>query len=199
MNSLIDFSKLYENLIIFYTDKLGILGGFILAFIENFFPPIPIFAIVVANVSAFGTFIGFVITFTGHYLGAICTFLIIRNFIKPRVDKRKKDDSKFSKFEHWVEKRKFHTLLIILSLPFVPYVFLNFAAGLSNISKRVYILGLGIGNFLMTVFFTFVGVSFNNAMKSNNYWALLYPLGLMVIAYGIGKVIETKFDLKKIK
>ncbi len=196
MYYLIDWTNLYDKMIEFYTDKLGILGGFILAFIENFFPPIPIVAIVLANVSSFGSVLGFLISFAGHYAGAVCVFLIIRNFIKPRVDKRSNPDSKYARFEEWFARRKFHTLLIILSLPFVPYVFLNLAAGLSSISKRVYILCLGIGNLLMSLFFTLVGVTFDNAMRSGDYKALIYPAVLMVVAYLIGKVIETKFELK---
>ncbi len=196
MFTLLDLSNVYEKIIGFYTENFGILGGFILAFAENFFPPIPIVAIVLANISSFGTIIGFTITFTGHFLGAVCVFLFIRNILRPRIYKKLKPDSKFIKFENWFAKRQFHTLLVILSLPFVPYVFLNLAAGLSNISKRLYIVCLGIGNFLMTVFFTVVGVTFDNAIKSKDYVALVYPLILMLVAYLIGKFVENKFEIE---
>lgn len=195
-DSIFSLDELYEQSITFYTEQFGVLGGFVLAFIENMFPPLPIFAIVIANVSAFGLIIGFLISFLGHYAGATVVFLFIRNVIKPRVDKRIKPDSKIKRFEKWVAKREFHTLLVILSLPFIPYFLTNISAGISNVSKKKYLLALGIGNFLMTLFLSVVGVTFDKAMSEGNYTALIYPALLIVVAYVIGKVIETKVDLK---
>lgn len=186
----------YIELVEFYTEKLGLLGGFILSFVENIFPPLPIFAIVIANVTAFGTVFGFLISFAGHFAGAYTVFVFMRLFVKPRLIKKIKPDSKIVKFERWFSKRSFHALLVILSLPFFPYFFINIAAGISDISKRLYLYALFIGNFFMTLYLSVVGVTFKKAMQDNNYYALIYPVLLMGVAYITGKVIEKKVHLE---
>lgn len=186
----------YFEIVEFYTDKLGIIGGFILSFIENIFPPLPIFAIVIANVTAFGTVLGFLISFAGHFAGAYSVFVLMRLFIKPRLARRLKPESKIFRFERWFSARSFASLLVILSLPFFPYFFINVAASLSDISKRIYMYALLIGNFFMTLYLSVVGVTFNKAMQDNNYYALIYPLVLMGVAYLTGKLFEKKFHLK---
>ncbi len=186
----------YNEIVDFYTDKFGLIGGFLLSFFENLFPPLPIFAIVVANVTSFGMVPGFLISFSGHFLGAYTVFISLRVFVKPRILKRLKEDSKILKFEKWFSKRSFHALLVILSLPFFPYFFVNFAAAISDIGKRKYLIALFVGNFFMTLYLSIVGVTVNKAFSAGNYYALIYPLLLILVAYITGKIFEKKIRLE---
>ncbi|MFV0424765.1 MAG: TVP38/TMEM64 family protein [Bacilli bacterium] len=190
------FENSYLELVEFYTEKLGLLGGFILSFVENIFPPLPIFAIVIANVTSFGMVIGFLISFVGHYLGAYTVFIFLRFIIKPRVVKKLKKESKILRFERWFSRRSFSSLLIILSLPFFPYFFVNLAAAFSDISKRMYLIALGIGNFFMVAYLSLVGVTVSKALENGSYSALIYPVILVIVAYVTGKIFEKKVNLK---
>ncbi len=189
-------SEYYNELVQFYTDKFGIIGGFILSFIENIFPPLPIFAIVIVNVSSFGILIGFLISFVGHFLGAYVVFIFFRVVLKPRLLKKLKKDSKILKFERWFSNRSFPALLVILSLPFFPYFLINIAAALSEMSKRMYMIALFVGNFLMILYLSVVGQVTSTALASKNYYALIYPILLIVVAYVIGKIFEKKVRLE---
>lgn len=193
--SSITSTEYYYEIVEIYTEKLGVIGGFILSFIENFFPPLPIIAIVIANVTSFGTVVGFLISFTGHFLGAYSLFLLIRIFLKPRILKKLKPESRILKFEKWFSNRTFHSLLVILSLPFFPYFFINVAAALSDISKRAYMIALLVGNFFMVLYLSLVGVSVRSAIESRSIFALIYPLLLVGVAYFTGKIIEKKVNL----
>ncbi len=186
----------YNELVEFYTEKLGILGGFILSFIENIFPPLPIFAIVIANVTSFGLVVGFLISFLGHFLGAYVVFIFFRIVLKPRILRRLKEGSRILRFERWFSKRSFHALLIILSLPFFPYFFINIAAALSDIGKRKYLIALGVGNFFMTLYLSVVGQVTSKAFETKNYYALIYPVLLIGVAYFTGKIFEKKLNLE---
>ncbi|MFV0499521.1 MAG: TVP38/TMEM64 family protein [Bacilli bacterium] len=190
------FNDYYVEVINFYTENLGVIGGFFLSFIENVFPPLPIFAIVIANVTSFGYILGFLISYFGHVLGAYCVFLFLRSIVKPKIFNKLKKESKLARFEKWVSNRSFIALLLVLSLPFFPYFFVNMSAAFSTISKKKYLIALIIGNLFMIGYLSFVGVIVENALESNNYYALVYPIILIVLAYISGKIIENKFNLK---
>ncbi len=190
-NLAFSFQDTWDSMIEFY-QKLGIFGGFFLAMFENFFPPLPIFAIVTANVSSFGIIIGFLISVLGHIVGGVIVFYLVRIFIKPRIDRRAKKDSKLIKFEKWISRRSFGFLLVILSQPFFPYSIIISAGGISNISKRKFVTALIIGNFFMTLFLTMIGHNVNKIIVEKDITSAVLTVSLLTFAFLLGKFIEIK-------
>ncbi len=186
----------YEMVIEWY-QKLGILGGFFIAMFENFFPPLPIWLIVSANSIAFGTILGFLISFSGHAVGGIIVFYFVRAILKPRIDKHLKPGSKIRKFEKWIEKRSFAFLLVTMSQPFVPFSLVIFSAAISNIRKKVFIPALIIGNFIMISFLTYIGSRVDLIIKERDFKSLSIVAIILFAAFLLGKAIEKRAHFKE--
>ena len=81
LGSLLDWftAENVQNLIEQYR-SLGIVTGFLLPFLDSFISVLPMFAFIIANVNAYGIFLGFLITWLGSVTGSYIVFLLIRKF-----------------------------------------------------------------------------------------------------------------------
>ena len=76
-----------------YFEQLGPLKyifGFILPFIENFIPILPIIAFVIFNVNAYGFWIGVLLAWLGIVTGSYIVFVIFRKFSNSKFMKKLK-------------------------------------------------------------------------------------------------------------
>lgn len=191
---MIEFNSWLSEVVVAYS-KLGWYFGLLFAFLENIFPPFPIFVIIGANVAAYGLFIGFLISYIGRVSGAIFTFSFIRAIFYDRFDKRFKETGKFKKFEKWLGKRSFLQLLLVLSFPFTPNAVIHAVAALSTISKRKYIWALVLGNFFMISFVSFVAYNLKLATATNSWIRVIVILVVFAMVAVVGKLVEKKLDL----
>lgn len=187
-------NKLIASVIIILKG-LGLPGGFLLITLESFMPFLPLAMFIGLNVSAFGWFGGFIIS----YIGAICGSLISYFFFYYLSDKKY-----VKKFIHGNEKinyyaDKFHhiklsTLSLCLVNPFLPAFAFNIAAGLVKMSKRKFITALVIGKVFIIYFWGYVGESLIDSFTNLNtlFWLLI----VFVVVYFISKWVSSKFNLE---
>ena len=199
MDSIFEFLKQLSSydfwLSIFNSFKaIGPVPGALFAMVESFIPALPLIAITALNVSAYGWLVGFLSTYIGSCLGCTITFFFFRYIFKRLTDKVGIGRKKVEKARTWIADFDYAALFLLLCLPFTPSSFMNFAFGISEFSKRKYLITLYIAKLFMIASLAYFGDSIKDAFR--------YPvktiIGLlvMVVLYIISVKVRNKHHLK---
>ncbi|WP_192892995.1 TVP38/TMEM64 family protein [Planococcus salinus] len=172
----------------------GPLIGFLLPFIEAFLPFLPLFVFVFANATAYGLWIGFLLSWGGSVVGAYAVFLIIRKYGRARFLGFMTRHEKVKKLIHWVERHGFGPLFLLLCFPFTPSALVNVVAGLSNIRQYYYLLTVMAGKFVMIFTISFVGYDIRALLTQPVRTAVV--IAVIVLLYIIGKILEKRLTKK---
>jgi uncharacterized membrane protein YdjX (TVP38/TMEM64 family) len=118
--------------------------------------PMPGWPLVVASAALFGPFWGAVYAVPAVCLGATIAFGLARRYGRPLV-LRLVPESRLVQFERQLSGRQETLILLVLRLmPFSPFDIINYAAGLTRISYRNFILVTIMGvvphNFVLAYF-----------------------------------------------
>lgn len=172
----------------------GPLIGFLLPFIEAFLPFLPLFVFVFANATAYGLWLGFLLSWGGSVLGAYAVFLLVRKYGRARFMNFMTRHDKVQKLIHWVERNGFGPLFLLLCLPFTPSALVNLVAGLSNIRRHYYLLTVMAGKFVMVFTISFVGYDLRALFTQPVRTAIV--ILVIVLLYVIGKILEKRLNKK---
>ena len=174
----------------------GILVGFILVFIECFIPMLPLSVFVALNVSAFGFFIGCLIswiaTCTGSYI-CYSIFSVIDKKLQEKFISKKLLNKVMTRIDKF-KNISFTSLVLIITLPFTPSFFVNILCGVSGISKEKYLCSLLIGKIFCIIFWGYIGHSLIESITDIK--SLIYILITLIIAYIISKIINKKMNIE---
>lgn len=163
----------------------GLLLPFLLAYIESFLPLLPLFAIVLFNVSVYGHWPGFFLSLLGNVLGSVTVFMFFRLLIKPTVNRYADRHQRILRSLSWVSKQRPSVIFYLAALPFTPSSLLNMFFGCSDYSKRSYILSITGGKIIMISMMAFFGFSVNEI--SDSPWFFIISMAGLVIVYMISK------------
>ncbi|MDQ0429038.1 putative membrane protein YdjX (TVP38/TMEM64 family) [Planomicrobium stackebrandtii] len=172
----------------------GPLIGFLLPFIEAFLPFLPLFVFVFANATAYGLWLGFLLSWSGSVLGAYAVFLLVRKYGRARLMNFMTRHEKVQKLIHWVERNGFGPLFLLLCLPFTPSALVNLVAGLSDIRKHYYLLTVMAGKFVMVFTISFVGYDLRALFTQPVRTAVV--ILVIILLYIIGKILEKRLNKK---
>ncbi|MGL5548754.1 MAG: TVP38/TMEM64 family protein [Culicoidibacterales bacterium] len=175
---------------------LGPILGIGLPFIESFLPFLPLMGMTVLNVVVFGPVIGFLYTWIGTTLGSYVVFLAIRylihdwvwNFIEQRMPKQTEG---MRRLLQKIERRGLIVIFILYGpmTLIVSSALLNVTAGLANISKKTFFIGLLGGKFIAIAFSTLIGRGVTKIFDNPLFLigSLIGMFGLYVVARFIEK------------
>ena len=172
----------------------GPIIGFLLPFFEAFLPFLPLFVFVFANATAYGLWIGFLLSWSGSVVGAYAVFLVIRKYGRARFMNFMTRHEKVQKLIRWVERNGFGPLFLLLCLPFTPSALVNLVAGLSNIRKHYYLLTVMAGKFVMVFTISYVGYDLRALFTQPIRTAIV--ILVIVLLYVIGKIFEKRLHKK---
>lgn len=182
---------------------LGPIMGILLPFLEAFLPFLPLVVFVVANASAFGLWIGFLLSWLGSVAGSYAVFLLVRHFGKDPKLRFVTGSKKVQKFIKWVDMNGISPLFVLLCFPFTPSVIVNIVAGLSHIHKKYYLIVLLAGKFVMIFGMSVLGYDLKSLITSP---VRLISAGVaIVLLWWIGKLMEKRLnarverDLKRVR
>lgn len=182
---------------------LGPIMGILLPFLEAFLPFLPLVVFVVANASAFGLWIGFLLSWLGSVAGSYAVFLLVRHFGKHPKLRFVTGSKKVQKFIKWVDMNGISPLFVLLCFPFTPSVIVNIVAGLSHIHKKYYLIVLLAGKFVMIFGMSVLGYDLKSLITSP---VRLICAGVaIVLLWWIGKLMEKRLnarverDLKRVR
>jgi uncharacterized membrane protein YdjX (TVP38/TMEM64 family) len=164
---------------------IGPLLPFLLAFLESFFPILPLFVIVIFNVTVYGNIVGFLTSYIGNIAGSITVFLFFRIYVRPSLEIYAQKHPRIHRSLVWVSKQRPSVIFYLSALPFTPSSLLNIFFGCSQFSKRSYMLAIAGGKFLMIAMMAFFGYSVQE-ISENPVFILISVVGLIVV-YGISR------------
>lgn len=174
--------------------SLGPLIGLILPFLEAFLPFLPLFAFVIANASAYGLWIGFLLSWVGTVIGSYVVFLIVRKYGRARLLRFITKYERVQKLIHWVETHGFGPLFLLLCFPFTPSALVNLVAGLSDMKKKNYLLTLLAGKFVMIFTISFIGHDIKELLTKPIRTGIV--LLVILLLWLVGKQIERRLNRK---
>ena len=180
--------EFWQNLLESYK-TLGPVAPIALAFLEAIFPPLPMVAIVLANVAAYGVKLGFLYSWIGSCLGCTFVFFLFRLLFRPLFAWMGKKSRKIDHARRWVKGVSVPTLFILIMLPFTPSSFVNFAFGVSDYSAPKYLITLYLAKTVMLALLAFVGESVVLSFKQP--WMIAVSVAVLVLSYIISKKITS--------
>ncbi len=156
--------------------------SFLLMIFQAIAAPLPAFLITFANASLFGAFWGGLLSWSSAMAGAALCFYIARILGREVVEKLtgkavlKSVDSFFARYGK-------HTILVCRLLPFVPFDPVSYAAGLTSLRFRHFILATGLGQLPATIVYSWVG----SMLTGSTFWFvsglfILFALTIVIVA-----------------
>lgn len=192
LNNLDSYLELFLNNLGF----LGIIFSCLLIVVESIIPILPLCVFVTLIFYTFGNILGFFISWLCTCLGCFLSFTIFRSKIKNWFEKKiinKKTGKEIKKIMKWIDNISLSSLAILVAIPFTPAFAVNIAAGLSNISRKKYIVGIMIGKIFMVYFWGYIGTTLIESITHPIY--LIKIILMMFAAFIISKIINKYFNL----
>jgi Uncharacterized conserved protein len=154
--------------------------SFCLMILQAIIAPLPAFVITFANASLFGAFWGGLLSWSSAMVGAALCFAIARILGREAVEKLtgktvlESMDSFFTRYGK-------HTILICRLLPFVPFDPISYAAGLTSIRLRPFLVATAIGQLPATLVYSWAG----SLLTGGTLWFttalfILFALSVMI-------------------
>ena len=125
---------------------------------------IPGSAITVGAGTLFGLKTGFVVVVLGANLGALCSFLLARSFLRETVSAWASANPKFRSLDQAIGRQGFKMVLLTRLSPVFPFVLLNYFLGLTAVRTGAYVLANLIGMLPATFLFVYIGAAARDAL-----------------------------------
>jgi uncharacterized membrane protein YdjX (TVP38/TMEM64 family) len=110
-----------------------------------------------AGGALFGVLAGSLLTLVGAVIGATVAFALGRRL--GRAPFRQLAGRRGARLDGWIRRRGFVALLYLRLVPVVPFNLLNYAAGVTGISTRAYVIATAVGIVPGTVAYTALGAT----------------------------------------
>jgi uncharacterized membrane protein YdjX (TVP38/TMEM64 family) len=172
-------------------ESLGPLPGILAPFIESLIPILPLIAIIVANVNAYGLWEGALLSWIGVVSGAMCVFLFFRKFggrFRLFIE-RKYPKSKT--FIVWLEQHGFTPIFVLACFPFTPSAFVNIVAGISKLPRLVFLIATSMGKAVMIILVSFAGNDLGSLFKQP--WKMVVIALVFLLIWLTGKKLESRY------
>jgi pyruvate/2-oxoglutarate dehydrogenase complex dihydrolipoamide dehydrogenase (E3) component/uncharacterized membrane protein YdjX (TVP38/TMEM64 family) len=188
-----------------HVQSLGALGPAVvaLAYVLCTVLFIPGSAITIGSGTLFGLMTGFLVVVVGANLGALCSFLLARTFLRERVARWADGNPKFRSLDQAIGKQGFKMVLLTRLSPVFPFVLLNYFLGLTAVRTRAYVLANLIGMLPATFLFVYIGAAARDAIagqmdtSAGLYQQILKYVGLLATVAVV--VIVTRIARKAMR
>jgi uncharacterized membrane protein YdjX (TVP38/TMEM64 family) len=186
-------SLTWENIEVWLNkyEALGPLPGIFAAWLESLFPFLPLIAILVANVNAYGLGEGALLSWIGVLSGSVSVFWIIRRFGERFSGWIERKWPRSRKLSLWMERKGFMPVFLLACFPFTPSFFVTLIAGMSKMRFRVFITATALGKGVMILLVSFAGYDLVALIKQP--WRLALVVILFIFLFVVGRIIESKY------
>lgn len=114
----------------------------------------------------FGLKIGFVVAVIGANLGALCSFLLARTFLREKVVGWTASHPRFRFLDHAIGKQGFKIVLLCRLSPIFPFILLNYFLGLTAVRTAAYVLANLFGMLPAMFLFVYFGAAARDALDA---------------------------------
>ena len=177
-------------------DSLGVYGpllGCLFIVLESIIPPLPLFVFITINFVAFGSVIGFIISWICTCIGCIISYWLVKKIFGNLVVNKIKDVELLSKCMNYVENLSLTQVIVILSIPFTPAFMVNIAAGLCNMNFKKFLISILVGKIFLVYFWGVVGTGLLESL--HNPRSIITVIVMVVIAYLVSIIIKKVFKI----
>ena len=167
--------------------------SFFLMIFQAIAAPLPAFLITFANAALFGWVWGAVLSWTSSMVAAGICYGIAKYFGRDVAEKLTSKTA-LASVDVFFERYGDYTILICRLFPFVSFDLVSYAAGLTSISFRRFMIATGIGQLPATIIYSYIGGMLTGGMK----WvvtALLCLFALTALIYLFKKIYGNKHNL----
>jgi len=137
----------------------------------------------------FGLKIGLVVVLIGANLGALCSFLLARTFLRRRVTHWTESNPKFRFLDEAIGRQGFKMVLLCRLSPIFPFILLNYFLGLTAVRVVAYVLANLLGMLPAMFLLVYIGATARDALEAQPAAADFYQQALKFIGLAATVVI----------
>lgn len=168
--------------------------SFLLMILTALAAPLPAFLITFANANLFGWWQGAILSWSSAMVAAGICFWIAKILGRDVVIKLT-SKAGLEKIDTFFEKYGKNTILVCRLLPFVSFDIVSYAAGLTSMSFKSFMIATGIGQLPATIIYSYVGGMLTGGAK-------MFVTGLLILfalsaLIAMGKAIYTERQKKQ--
>jgi uncharacterized membrane protein YdjX (TVP38/TMEM64 family) len=152
--------------------------------------PLPAFLLTFANGMLFGWAWGAVLSWTGAMVGAALCFWIARALGRPAVT-RLVSAPALAATDRFFLRFGTQSVLIARLLPFVSFDIVSYAAGLTAMPLRRFLVATGLGQLPATLLYSWLGQQATGSLKLL-FWAFSIALVLAILAWMLAPVLRRR-------
>jgi pyruvate/2-oxoglutarate dehydrogenase complex dihydrolipoamide dehydrogenase (E3) component/uncharacterized membrane protein YdjX (TVP38/TMEM64 family) len=188
-----------------YVQSLGAIGPVVvvLVYVICTVLLVPGSAITIGSGTLFGLQTGFIVVVLGANLGALCSFLLARGFLREKVSSWGAVNPKFRSLDQAIGKQGFKMVLLTRLSPVFPFVLLNYLLGLTAVRTSAYALANLLGMLPATFLFVYIGAAARDAIAGQAdaaagfYQTILKYIGLLATVAAV--VIVTRIARRALR
>lgn len=180
----LDIDKIKEYILSF--GMLAPLISFLLMVFQAILAPLPAFLITFANAALFGWVYGAALSWASAMVGALLCFYIAQ-FLGRDVVEKLTSKMALESVDAFFERHGVYAILIARLLPFISFDVVSYAAGLTSMKLRSFLVATGIGQLPATLVYSYVGGMLTGDAKTAVY-GLLILFSVSILIYLIKRV-----------
>lgn len=172
-----------------YILSFGLLAPFVsfaLMVFQSIIAPLPAFLITFANAALFGWIYGALLSWSSAMVGALLCFYIAKLLGREAVEKLTSKMA-LESVDAFFEKHGVYAILIARLLPFISFDIVSYAAGLTRMSLRSFLVATGLGQLPATLIYSYAGEMLTGGARTFVY-GLLILFSVSVLVYLIKRV-----------
>ena len=170
-----------------HVQSLGTLGPVVvvLAYVLCTVLLIPASIITLGAGTIFGLKTGFIVVVIGANVGALCSFLLARTFLREKVARWAQANARFRFLDEAIGRQGFKMVLLTRLSPIFPFILLNYFLGLTTVRTGAYVLANLFGMLPATFLLVYIGAAARDAIggpteaSAGLYQQILKYVGLM--------------------
>jgi len=153
--------------------------------------PLPAPAVAMAGGYSFGTFEGFLLTWSGALLGGVLSFGLSRVFGRGFVA----TSARMERLDRYIAAHGAILVFVLRLIPLVSFDAISYAAGLSGMSFRKFLLATALGMAPGTFVFVYLG----GASPGAGVWAALVGLAILAVAAYVYLRVHLKYRSRALR
>ena len=176
-----------------YILSFGILApivSFLLMIFQSIAAPLPAFLITFANAALFGWVLGAMLSWFSALVGAILCFYIARWLGRDVVEKLTSRTA-LESVDGFFDKHGKYAILIARLLPFISFDIVSYAAGLTKIKLKDFVIATAIGQLPATIIYSYAGEMLTGGTKMFVF-GLLSLFAFSTLVYLLKKIYDKR-------
>lgn len=193
MRELIDFSITYITECLQY---IGPIGGILLVLLESIIPALPLGVFITLNIHAFGSILGFFLSWIATCLGCFLSFFLFRHCFQKKWNLfiSRKKGTQLKKMMERLNHISFSNFVVLVALPFTPAFLINISSGLSTMSYRKFIHAILLGKLSIVFFWGYIGKSLLESITDIR--VVIIVSIILVVFYLLSKIVSSKLKIE---